>query len=149
MAGPAGVEPATPDLEGLINCSTQLLDRFGNVCRVDRNLSERTVKDYSEQIRRFLATIKKPPTEITADDIREYLSKFQDRSPCTKANVLKAFRVFFRDFMKMPQVIESFKFPKRIYSPKTVPTKEDLKKFFDALETDRDRAIPRQEARWS
>jgi len=41
----------------------------------------------------------------------------------------------------MPEVVESFKFPKRTYSPKTVPSKEDLGRFFDALENDRDRAI--------
>jgi integrase len=41
----------------------------------------------------------------------------------------------------MPQVVESFKFPKRTYTPKTVPSKEDLRRFFDALENDRDRAF--------
>jgi integrase len=43
--------------------------------------------------------------------------------------------------MKMPQVVESFKFPKRSYTPKTVPSKDDLRRFFDALENDRDRAF--------
>jgi len=41
----------------------------------------------------------------------------------------------------MPQVVESFKFPRRSYTPKTVPSIEDLRKFFDALENDRDRAF--------
>lgn len=41
----------------------------------------------------------------------------------------------------MPQVVDSFKFPKRTYTPKTVPSKEDLRRFFDALETDRDRLL--------
>jgi len=41
----------------------------------------------------------------------------------------------------MPQVVESFKFPKRSYTPKTVPSKDDLRRFFDALENDRERAF--------
>jgi len=43
--------------------------------------------------------------------------------------------------MQMPQVVASFKFPKRIYTPQIAPTKENLRKFFEVLDCDRDRAI--------
>jgi len=128
-----------------INTSgAELLSQFKEFCRIDRNLSERTVSlnnGYPFQVRRFLKPISKHPTQVTADDVRSFLSKFQDRSASTKANILKALKIFFRDFMKMPWVVESFKFPKRTYTPKTVPSKEDLRRFFDALDNDRDRAV--------
>ena len=122
----------------------ELLTKFRNFCRIDRNLSERTVSlnnGYPFQVRRFLESVGKAPTQVTADDIRSFLSKFQDRSASTRANILKALKIFFRDFLKMPEVVESFKFPRRTYTPKTVPSKDDLKRFFDALNNDRDKAI--------
>ena len=128
-----------------INTSgTELLSQFKEFCRIDCNLSERTVSDnngYQFQVRRFLESINKRPTQARVEDVRSFLSKFQDRSASTRANILKALKIFFRDFMKMPYVVESFKFPRRAYLPKTVPSKEDLRRFFDALDNDRDRAL--------
>jgi len=120
------------------------LSKFKEFCEIDLQLSPRTVGQNSghlSQVRRFLESVKKPPSQVTAEDIRAYLALFQDKSAYTRANVLKSLKRFFRDFMKMPQVVESFKFPKRSYTPKTVPSKDDLRRFFDALENDRDRAF--------
>ena len=108
---------------------------------VDRGAADRTIEDHMLQLNRFFKAIDKHPTQVTAQDIREFLYKFRDKSASTRANILKALKVFFRDFMKMPQVVESFKFPKRVYAPKPIPTKEDLQRFFNALETDRDRTV--------
>jgi len=79
--------------------------------------------------------------QVSAEDIRGYLLKFQDKSASTRANILKGLKVFFRDFIRVPQVVSSFKFPKRVYTSQIAPTKEDLRKFFDVLECDRDRAL--------
>jgi len=95
---------------------------------------------HTYQARRSLKAVRKGPRQVTAEDIRRHLLKFQDRSARTRANILKELKVFFRDFMQMPHVVESIKFPKRIYTPQIAPTKEDLRKFFDALENGRDRA---------
>ena len=148
-AGPVHLSAICSNLDSGVNTrintsGAELLSQFKEFCRIDRNLSERTVSEnngYPFQVRRFLESIDKHPTQATAVDVRSFLSRFQDRSASTRANILKAFKVFFRDFMKMPWVVESFKFPKRIYTPKTVPSKEDLRRFFDALENDRDRAL--------
>jgi len=88
---------------------------------------------YLFQIKRFLKAVGKEPSQISTDEVRTYLLRFQDKSPNTKANCLKALRLFFR-FLGRPQVVESFKFPRRTYTPKTVPNKNDLKRFFDALD---------------
>jgi len=152
MAGPAELNPRPPDLEGVLRNSVELqsgalndlLTKFKNFCRIDRQLAVRTADDdwgYPYQVRRLLKSLRKDPRQVTAEDIRSYLLKFQDRSASTRANILKGLKVFFRDFMQMPQVVSSFKFPKRVYTPQIAPTKEDLGKFFDVLECDRDRAI--------
>jgi integrase/recombinase XerD len=124
--------------------ASALLSKFKEFCEIDLQLSKRTVDNSSGhlfQVRRFLGSVNKHPSQVTAEDVRAYLSKFQSKSAYTRANVLKSLKRFFRDFLKMPQVVESFKFPKRGYTPKTVPSKEDLRRFFDALENDRDRAF--------
>jgi site-specific recombinase XerD len=144
---PAGFEPATTDSGGSqffrIANLDELLSRFKEFGLVDRNLSENTMNSncgYLFQIKRFLKAVGKEPSQISTDEVRTYLLRFQDKSPNTKANCLKALRLFFR-FLGRPQVVESFKFPRRTYTPKSVPSNSDLAKFFDALEKDRDRLL--------
>jgi len=76
--------------------------------------------------KRFLEATEKDPAQVTSEDLRAYPAQFKKR-PNTYANVLKSLKVFFRDFLDKPNVVESFKFPRRIYAPKTVPSKEDLR----------------------
>ena len=118
--------------------TTELLSKFKDFCKIDLNLSDRTIDDscgHLFQIRRFLESIDKYPMQVTEDDIRTYLAQFKTMSSSTYANVLKSLKVFFRDFLKMPNVVESFKFPKKTYSIKTVPTKDDLLRFFKDLDS--------------
>ncbi len=42
-------------------------------------------------------------------------------------------KVLFRDYLKMPEMVNDFKFPSVPVKPKKLPTKEGLKIFFDAL----------------
>jgi len=107
---------------------------------VDLQQADRSVRGNLWELGRFLKCIDMSPTQVTTDDLRTYLARFQGKSPSTRANVLKAFKRFFRDFLQRPDLVQSFKFPRRTYTPKTVPSKEDLGRFFDVLETDRDRA---------
>ncbi len=50
------------------------------------------------------------------------------------ANYLKSFKIYFRDFLKEPNEIIDFKFPKRQFKPKILPSKTALKQFYDALD---------------
>ena len=121
-----------------------LLSKFEQFCKVDRNLAPRTLSHnngYLWQIRRCVQSIRKHPLQITEDDIRNYLTQFETKSPHTKANVLKALRVFFKHFLKMPEVVESFKFPKKTYRPRAALTKLELQKFYNALDCPRDRTL--------
>jgi integrase len=69
------------------------------------------------------------------------LIKFNGMSPCTYANVLKSLKVFCRDFLKKPELIESFKFPQVPFKPKTIPTKKELQQFYQALDCPKDNAL--------
>jgi len=116
----------------------QMLVKFKDFCRIDRNLSERTIDQscgHLFQLKRFLESIQKHPTEVTQEDVRAYLARFKTMSSSTYANVLKSLKVFFRDFLKIPEVVESFKFPKKTYTIKSVPTKDDLQRFFKELDS--------------
>ena len=115
--------------DGCINTSintTDLLDGFERVLRIDLNQAERTVQGHLYLIRHFLEAIDKDPRQVSTEEIRTYLSGFQEKSASTRANLLKSLKRFYCDFLKMPQVVESFKFPKRTYTPRTVPSKDDL-----------------------
>jgi len=116
---------------------TDLLTKFEDFCKIDLNLSDRTIDDscgHLFQIRRFSESIGKYPTEVTEEDVRTFLAQFKTMSSSTYANVLKSLKVFFRDFLKMPNIVESFKFPKKTYTIKSVPSKDDLQQFFKELD---------------
>ena len=117
-----------------------VLAEFGRFCEVDLRLGDLTVRGHASQIKRFLKSVGKTPQEILEDDIRNYLATFKDSAANTYANVLKSLRVFFRDFMRM-DVTNGFKFPKAPIAPREIPTGEQLRKFYGALEGPRDRAI--------
>ncbi|MEJ2244416.1 MAG: phage integrase N-terminal SAM-like domain-containing protein, partial [Candidatus Bathyarchaeota archaeon] len=71
-----------------------------------------TVKDHSDGIRRVLRRINKKYNEVTKADFREYLFKYkQDHAPATVAGVIKTLKVFYRDYLNCPSLVDSFKFP--------------------------------------
>jgi integrase len=124
-----------------IDGTHSVLRDFEEFCKVDLQLDHLTVKGHLGQIRRFLEAVKQDPSKVSDQDIRNYLAKFADANSNTYANVLKGLKVFFRDFMNMPQAVSSFRFPKRQIEFKTVPSREKLQRFYAALETPRDRAL--------
>jgi integrase len=104
-------------------------------------LSENTSKEYRRKMRRFLRAVKKPATSVTAEDVREYLKPLAGGNANSWGNALKPLKKFFRDFMQMGDVVESFKFRKAALRPVVVPTKEELRRFYRALRTKRARAL--------
>jgi len=113
---------------------TDLLKTFKEFCRIDMHRSNRTVENNSYWIRRFFDSVKKSPREVSDQDVREYLGKYRNSPANTYANILKAFKAFFRDCMRMPWIVESFRFPNRPFHPKTVPSKEQVSRFYHALD---------------
>ncbi len=137
-----GFEPPTYSLReqgnGDIN---EIVSRFKEFCIIDKCLAKRTAKHHENIIHKFLSTIGKAPSVIDDSDVRAYLASFKDKSPHTYRNILKSLRVFFRDFMQRPEVIQTFRFPYIPVTIKSIPTKEQLQTFYSALKTPKHKAI--------
>ncbi len=117
-----------------------MVDRFERFLRIDLNQAERTIKKHLWEIGRLLKWLG-PRESFSVDDLRSYLALFQDKSPATRANVLKSLRVFFNHFLHRSDLVESFRFPKESFTPRQLPSKDSLRRFFDALDNDRERAF--------
>jgi hypothetical protein len=115
----------------------EILSEFETFCAVDLQLTKGTARGHVDQIKRFWNWLGERP--ITQNVIREYLIQ-RNEKPCTYANRLKSLKVFCRDFLKQPGLVESFKFPRFPYKSKAVPTKKELRQFYDSIERKRGRA---------
>jgi len=59
--------------------------------------------------------------------------RFKDVPANTYANVLKSLKVFYREYLEMSDVVKSFRFPKKVFRFKVMPSKDDLVKFYNEL----------------
>ena len=107
---------------------------FHDFLLVELRMTEYTAKCHCWALRYFLREVGKKPNEITKLDIRNFLFKeMQTKSDSTINNYLKTLKRFFRDYLQKPELIESFKFKRPEYREKRLPSKEDLKLFYEAL----------------
>lgn len=107
---------------------------------VDLRRSKKTVYAHTYYIKRFLNAVDVSSELVTSENIRGYLKSLSVSSAQYK-NILMALKVFFRDFLKHPEVVESFRFPHQVYKPKHIVSKEDLRRFFAALESPKEKAL--------
>lgn len=63
------------------------------------------------------------------------------KSSSTYKNCLSAFKFYFRDFLGLGWIVKSFKFPAKELKISRVPSKEEIQKFYNALEDTRDKAM--------
>jgi integrase len=114
---------------------------FFDFCRVDLSLAEATAKEYRRKMRRFLAAVGRPPEAVTAEDVRGFLKPLAGGSANTYGNALKPLKAFFRDYLRRPDVVASFKFRKIALRPVVIPSRAELRRFYDALRTPIARAL--------
>ncbi|PUA31038.1 MAG: hypothetical protein B9J98_08115, partial [Candidatus Terraquivivens tikiterensis] len=114
---------------------------FEDYLRVDRQLGEGTVIRHVMEIKRLFKTAKFDPLKATRLDIREYLKDFIGKPANTYANILKALRVFYKDYLGRREVVEGFKFPSRPFNVISIPSKEDLQRFYRWLKEPLARAM--------
>jgi integrase len=119
----------------------EMLQRFYDFQIVDLRRAKRTAYEKVWFIRKLLKTLKKNPNEITREDLRAFLKTLEDYSAAYYKNALMAIKVFFRDYMEKPELVESFRFPHQVYKPKHIVSKEELRRFYEALETPKERAL--------
>jgi integrase len=118
-----------------------LMENFFDFQIVDLKRSERTAKEKVWYIQKFLKVVTKNTSEISREDIRSYLKGLNGVGTATYSNTLKSLKVFFRDFLSKPEVVETFRFPKQNFKPKNIPSREALQKFYAALSSTKERAI--------
>ncbi len=104
---------------------------------VDLNRKESTAKDRTSYVRKFLLAVNKPIEEITASDIRNFLVNVENG----KELWVKSLRLFFGQFLNKPEVIRTFKVPRKPFKPKTIPSKEELQETFNKLKTTKQKAM--------
>jgi site-specific recombinase XerD len=152
MARDVGIEPTRPFDHRLSRPAQKwpiiikedpemLLSDFKAFCMVDLQLTEETAKNHRAKTRRFLKWLAVNRDELNQNTIRDYLTQFNGSNPNTYANVLKSLKVFVRDFLKNPSLVESFKFPTIPFKPKTIPSKCEINKFYNALDTWKDKTL--------
>jgi hypothetical protein len=109
------------------------MENFFDFQIVDLKRSERTAKEKVWYIQKFLKVVTKNTSEISREDIRSYLKGLNGVGTATYSNTLKSLKVFFRDFLNKPEVVETFRFPKQNFKPKNIPSRAALQKFYKAL----------------
>ena len=98
----------------------KLLESFRDYQIVDLRRSKRTAYEKVWFIKRLLKSVGKKPTEISREDLRGYLRELEGYSPSYYKNALMALKVFFRDFMGLSDIVESFRFPNQPFKPKHI-----------------------------
>jgi hypothetical protein len=93
--------------------TTNLIERFREFQLVDLRRDDKTAYEKVYYVRKFLEQLTKPVDIVDAEDIRQYLKTLNSSGNATYKNTLGALKVFFRDFLRMPHVVASFKFPRQ------------------------------------
>jgi integrase len=119
--------------------NSSALEDFREYCMVEKRLSTGTTGHYASTVSRLLANSKKDHKAITVRDVRQYLLLY--KNDYSYANQIKALRLFFKSYLKS-NIMDDFAFPRKEFNfNHYMPTKEDLRTFFDALESVDDKAL--------
>ena len=115
----------------------KLLEEYREFLTIDLRRSKNTVPEKVRYMRRFLSNLQQ--NTVSRDHLRKYLSILKGEA--TYRNCLASFKVFFRDFLEMPELVKSFRFPASQFKPKVIPSKVELKKFFEAIDNEIGKAL--------
>jgi site-specific recombinase XerD len=140
------VEMETPDPQDIAN-NAGLLEAFLAAKRIE-GCSEKSLKYYNTTARQMFAEIAKPIREVTTDDLRGYLSKYQKERGSSKVTIDNMRRIFSSYFGWLEDEDYILKSPvRRIHKVKTDKvikdtfTDEGLEQLRDACEEVRDLAM--------
>jgi integrase len=99
--------------------------------KVQKNLSAGTVEKHITLANVFL---KHSEGAIDAKSVQNFMLWVKNnKSQKTYANYLCTLKVLLRNYLKQPELIADFKFPTIGFKPKILPSKHQLKIFFEAL----------------
>jgi integrase len=109
----------------------ELEEKFRRFMTVDLQLRRKTVYSHVTVLHKLINYCD--PLCVDQDTLRDYLQQYIEQ-PKTYAWHLCGLKRLYRDFLKVPWLVESFKFPKIIPKPKLIPSKKDLKEFASYLD---------------
>jgi len=150
LVGRPGFEPGTFCVSGSVGLLSEknpsqeiraIMETFHDFQVVDLKRTERTAKEKVWYIRKFLKAVAKNPLEMTREDVRSYLKGLNDVGRATYSNTLKSLKVFFRDFLQRPEIVATFRFPQEVFKPKKIPAKEELQRFYEAIDSVKEKAL--------
>jgi integrase/recombinase XerD len=127
--------------ESSLEDQEEMLKRFYDFQIVDLRRAKRTAYEKVWFIRKLLNAVEKNPNEITREDLRTFLKTLENYSRAYYKNVLMALKVFFRDYMEKPELVASFRFPHQVYKPKHIVSKEELRRFYKAIKSPKEKAL--------
>jgi len=111
----------------------ELLKEYARFLEIDLLRADKTIRNHRSCLRNFQRFLEKNIASATKDDLRTFLQAIKPRfSSSTYANHVKAFRVFYRDFLRVSWSVD-FRMPQPEFKPKWIPSKEELKRFYEAL----------------
>ncbi|MBU7556407.1 site-specific tyrosine recombinase/integron integrase [Weissella paramesenteroides] len=129
------------------NSNNSLLNSFLSAKKVEGK-STKTLKYYKNTLSKLLTTIKKTLKQITTDDLRNYLSDFQNQNGSSNVTIDNIRRIFSSFFSWLEDEDFIVKSPvRRIHKVKTTKvvketlSDEDLEKLRESATSHRDRAI--------
>ena len=100
----------------------ELVEMFVSAKKVE-GCSDKTIRYYSATIKRMLNIIEKHVTHIATDDLRKYLSDYQENSGCSKSNIDNIRRILSSFFSWLEDEDYILKSPvRRIHKIRTVQT---------------------------
>ena len=124
-----------------------LLDAFLSSKRIE-GCSEKTLKYYRTTLETMLASLEKNVRRVFTEDLRTYLTEYQNRNQCSKVSIDNIRRILSSFFAWLEDEDYIVKSPvRRIHKVKTASciketyTDEDLERMRDNCETLRDLAI--------
>lgn len=117
--------------------NAELLELFLSAKRVE-GCSEKTIRYYQTTTEKALATLDKHATHVTTEDLRTYLSDYQQKSECSKSNIDNIRRILSSFFSWLEDEDYILKSPvRRIHKIRTTKTVKETYSD-ESLETMRD-----------
>jgi len=118
----------------------ELIEDYSKFMKINLQLSKKSIIGYRSLLRIFLRMTNK--CSFTETDIRNFLDRFSSKyhSKNYYRNMLKCLKVFFREYVGS-NIMNSFKYPTIPFQPKIVPSKEQLRKFYYAIPTTKERSL--------
>lgn len=127
--------------------NAELMEMFIAAKKVE-GCSEKTIRYYSSTINKMLSSIGKSVTHVTTDNLRSYLSDYQENNSCSKSNIDNIRRILSSFFSWLEDEDYILKSPmRRIHKIKSAQavketySDESLEKMRDNCENLRDLAI--------